>query len=160
MKIEKIMLNNENLKEIKRIDDICFSDSVYDLKWYLDRYNSNYYGYGIYDEGKMIGYIISAPIKKDFYNALIKGVLIDDTCVNPEMFINKSKYNYVACMAMMPEYQKKGIGIKLVKSVIKEVPSGRYVALTVSDAGCSIASKYMKLKKKVNDKIKVFELKI
>lgn len=160
MKFEKVKLTKENIKEIKKIDDIFYQDDDLDLNWYLDRYTEKHMGYLIKDNNKVVGYLVSVPIKKVFYKALISGVLINDTNVNPDMFVTHSKYNYIISFVLLPDYRHKGIGSELIKSVIKSVNHGYYCSLAISKEGNALSRKFMKLKKHINDNISVYEIKI
>ena len=79
--------------------------------------------------------------------------------INPQMFVKKSKYFYIISFVILEEYRHKGLGIKLIKNIIKTIDKGKYIALTVSKEGEAIAKKFMKKKKQINDDIAVFEIK-
>ena len=161
MRIEKINLTKDNLIKIKEIDDLFYTDDHIDLDWYLERYNSKHIGYLLLnDHNVCIGYIVSVPVKKELYDALIKGVLVNDLNINPDMFIDKSKYNYIVSFIILEEYRHQGLGLELIKNIIKTVDKGFYCALTVSQEGAAISKKFMHLKKQINDDIAVFEIKI
>ena len=57
-----------------------------------------------------MGYLISVPIKQALYEALINGVFINDLYINPQMFIEKSHYNYIVSCVILKEYRNKGYG--------------------------------------------------
>ncbi len=160
MEFERVNLNKDILIEIKKIDDIFYKDDNTTLDWYLERYTDKHIGYLIKDNGKIVGYIVSVPIKKVLYNALINGVLVNDININPDMFITRSRYNYIVSFVMLPEYRHKGLGTKLIKSIIKNVKRGYYCALAISKEGNALSGKFMKLKKKINEDISVYEIKL
>ncbi len=160
MEFEKVNLTKDVLIEIKKVDDIFYKDENLTLDWYLERYTDKHIGYLIKDKEKIVGYIVAAPIKKVLYNALVKGVLINDTDINPDMFINKSRYNYIVSFVLLPDYRHNGIGTKLIKSIIKTVKKGYYCSLAISKEGNAISKKFMRVKKKINDEITVYEIKI
>lgn len=161
MKIEKIPLNKENLIKIKKIDDLYFTEDITDLNWYLERYTTKHTAYVIKDnQDNYQGYIIAVPIKKVLYKAITNGVLINDININPDMFVNKSKYHYIASFVILEKHRHKGLGLKLIKSIIKLVDKGYYCALVMSNEGDAISKKYMHLKKKINENISVYEIKL
>src|SRR5574344_1061289 len=122
MKIKKIYLTKENLLKIQDLDDLYYVNTITGINWYLERYNENNFAYVIVDEHeKYCGYIMAAPITKEFYNAITSGVIINDVYVNPKMFINKSNYYYIYSIVILEEYRKKGFGIKLLNELLKEV---------------------------------------
>ena len=161
MKIEKIYLTKDNLEKIKNIDDTFYKGkNKSKIDWYLNRYTSNHFAYVIKDDNdNYIGYIGAVPIKKELYEAFIKGVLINDIDINPQMFVEKSKYFYIISFVILEEYRHQGLGLKLIKNIIKTIDKGRYIALTVSKEGEVTAKKFMHLKKQINDDIAVFEIK-
>ena len=162
MKIEKIYLTEENLIRIKKIDDLYYEgENITDLNWYTDRYTSKHVGYVLLNEkNEYIGYIIAVPVKKELYDALINGVLVNDININPDMFINKSKYNYISAFVLLKEYRHQGIGVELIKSIINIVDKGSYCALTISKEGASISKRFMHLKKQINSDVAVYEMKL
>lgn len=162
MKIEKIYLTKDNLTKIKNIDDLCYNEeNKTDLNWYLERFTPNHIAYVILDENNnYIGYIIAVPIKKELYDAITNGVLINDLNINPAMFIASSKYNYIVSFVILEGYRHQGLGINLIKNIINIVEKGKYCALTISEDGEMIAKKFMHLKHQINDKTAVFEINI
>ena len=160
MQIEKIYLNKDNLIKIKQIDDEFFKEDITPLDWYIERYTSKHTGYIIKDNDKIIGYLVAVPIKKEAYNAIINGVIINDIHLNPDMFVEKSRYHYIIAFVLLDEYRHKGLGTSLIKSVIKHVEKGKYCTLTVSKEGASLSKKFMKLKQQLNDEVAVFEIKL
>lgn len=126
MKIEKIYLTKDNLKKIKKIDDLYYKgENKTDLNWYLERFSSKHIGYVLLNgKSEYIGYIISVPVKKELYDALIGGVLVNDININPDMFINKSKYNYIVSFVILEEYRHMGLGVELIKNIINIVDKG------------------------------------
>ena len=92
MHIEEVKLTKENLIKIKEIDNTFYTKESINLDWYLERYNKNHSAILLLDGDKVVGYIISVPIKKELYDTIINGVIINDLQINPQMFINKSEY--------------------------------------------------------------------
>lgn len=156
MEIEKICLTKENLKKIKKIDDIFYHEDVTTIDWYLERYTPKHTGYILKDGKKIVGYLVAVPIKKEAYTAITKGVLVNDIYLNPDMYVEKSKYYYIVSFVLLEEYRHKGYGTRLVLSVIRKAEKGHYCALTISKEGAALSKKFMKLKKQVNDNVAVF----
>ncbi len=160
MKIDKIRLTEENIKIIKEIDDTFYHDEATTIEWYLERYTSKHNGYLIKNNDKVVGYLVAVPIKKEAYDAITNGVIVNDIYLNPKMYIEKSKYHYIVSFVLLENYRNQGIGTNLILSIIKNVDKGRYCALTISKEGAAVSQKFMKLKKQINDDVAVFEIKL
>lgn len=156
MKIEKIYLTKENLLKIEKIDDSFYTNAITGIDWYLQRYNSKHYAYCLIDKNEIVGYIVSVPIKKELYDAIVNGVFVNDLYINPSMYVNKSEYNYVVSCVINEEYRYKNYGKLLMEILLKEL-KGNICCLTISKDGYKLANKYMKLKMKLNDDVSVFE---
>lgn len=154
MKIEKFFLTKENLLKIKEIDDEFYKNSI-DIEWYLERYNSNHYSYCLIDNDKVVGYIVSVPVKKELYDAITNGVILNDFDINPKMFLNKSEYNYIISCVIKENYRGKGYGRLLMEKLLENL-NGYICCLTISQAGYKLANKHMILKENLNDKVAVF----
>ncbi len=159
MRVEKISLTKDNLLKIKSIDETFYKSNL-DIDWYLERYTNKHNGYILYDNDKAVGYIVSVPIKKEFYDALINGVLLNDININPNMFIEDSYYNYIVSIVILEEYRHQGMGNLLLETLINNAKKGLYCALTISKEGSILANKYMNLKLKINNEVSVYELKV
>ena len=155
MKIEKVFLTKENLLKIEKIDDEIFTNAITGIEWYLERYNKNHYAYCLTFEEEIVGYIISVPIKKELYDAIVNGVLLNDLHINPNMFLNQSNYNYVVSCVIKEEYRYKNYGKLLMENLLKDL-KGNICCLTISKPGYNLASKYLDLKLKLNDDVFVF----
>ncbi len=156
MKIEKIKLTKENLEKIMLIDQKFYNDDTLTLEWYLERYNDSHDAYVLINEvNKISGYIVSVPIKKELYDAIINGVLVNDVYINPKMFLNDSKYNYVISCVIDEEYRKQNYGTKLMQTLVDDV-KGKLCALSVSKGGYSLANKFLKLKETIDYPIAIF----
>lgn len=157
MKLEKIFLNKENLIKISEIDKEFYKDDTLNIEWYLERYNDKHYAYCLIDNDNIVGYIVSVPVKKELYDAIINGVLVNDFQINPDMFINESNYHYIISYLLKEEYRYKKYGHILLKAALKDLEDKQACCLTITKAGYSLASKYMKLEKKLNEEIAVFK---
>lgn len=89
MQIIEDKLTKDNLLKIKKIDDKFYNSPITNIDWYLERYTKNHKGIFLLDNEKVVGYLISVPIKQALYEALINGVFINDLYINPQMFIEK-----------------------------------------------------------------------
>lgn len=157
MKIEKVYLTKENLLKIEKIDDSFYKDDITGIDWYLQRYNSKHYAYCLIDKTEIVGYIVSVPIKKELYDAIINGVLLNDLHINPDMYVTKSEYNYIVSCVIKKEYRYKNYGKLLMEKVFDDLNNCYACCLTISKDGYKLANKYLKLKKKLNDDVSVFE---
>lgn len=157
MKIEKLFLTKENLLKIEKIDDAFYKNDITGINWYLERYNPNHFAYCLIDNDDVVGYIVYVPIKKELYDAIINGVLLNDVDINPTMFLDKSDYYYIVSCVLKEEYKHKNYGKLLMEKVLSDLEGNYACCLTVSEAGYRLASRYMNLKNKLNSDIAVFE---
>lgn len=157
MKIEKVSLTKDNLLKIKKVDDTFYKDDLLTFEWYLERYNKNHNGFLLMDDDCCVGYLVSVPIKKELYKAIINGVMINDLYINPNMIVNKSKYQYIVSSVILDNYRHKGYGKEMMKELFKK-EKGLFCALTITKNGYNLASKFMKLKLKISDDTNVFVL--
>lgn len=155
MKIEEVNLTKENLIKIENIDNTFYKNDITGIDWYLQRYNKDHKAILLFDNDKCVGYCVFVPIKKELYEALVNGVLINDVNINPKMYINKSKYNYVVSSVILKEYRGKGYATLMIEKLL-ENKTGKFVALTISNDGYKLASKFMDFKLKISNEINVF----
>jgi len=157
MKIEKVYLTKDNLLKIEKIDNSFYTNAITGIEWYLERYNKKHYAYCLFDNNNMVGYIVSVPIRKALYDAIISGVLLNDLHINPEMFVNESNYNYIVSCVIKEEYRNKKYGKLLMETLLHDLKDCHACCLTISKEGYQLANKYLKLKNKLNDNVSVFE---
>ena len=157
MTIEKIYLTKENLLKIEKIDDSFYTNAITGIDRYLERYNEKHYAYCLIDENEIVGYILSVPIKKELYDAIINGVLVNDLHINPDMYLNESEYNYIVSCVIKKEYRYKNYGKLLMETALSDLNNCYVCCLTISKDGYKLANKYLKLKMKLNDDVSVFE---
>lgn len=156
LKIKKIKLTKSNLKKIMEIDSTFYIDDVLSIKWYLERYNKNHSATILMNSNKdYVGYIVSVPIKKELYDALLNGVLINDLYINPKMYSIESKYYYIVSCVILKKYRGLGYGKILMNSVLNNL-NNNYIALAISKDGKRLASKYMKEKLIINKESSIF----
>ncbi len=154
MEIKKVKLTKDNLCKIKEVDDTFYKSDNLNLDWYLERYEDKDGTVLLLDEDKCVGYIVSVPIRKELYDAITNGVIVNDVQVSPKMFINNSLYYYVVSCVVLNDYKSHGYGSKMLEMILCE--KKRYCALTVSDGGYHLAKKYMDFKMNVYENINVF----
>lgn len=160
MRVEKINLTKEKLLKIKKIDDSFYINDKLNIDWYTERYKEFHNGYLLINEKEeAVGYIIVVPVKKELYDAIISGVLVNDIHINPNMFIERSNYHYLSSFVLKKEYRHQNYGLLLINELAKDV-KGNICCLAVSEDGNHKAEEYMNLKEKLNDKVSVFEIKI
>jgi len=157
IKIKKEKLNKKNLYKLKEINDFFYEDNL-SLEWYYQRCNNKHDIYFLYNENLCIGYISCVAIKKELYDTLKNGVILDDININPKMFVKKSEFYYISSIVLSEEYRNIGLGSILMESLLN-TNKGNFIALTISKKGYHLCKKYMKLIRKLNKNVKVFELK-
>ena len=159
MQIKEVYLTNDILLEIQNIDDTFYKNAITGINWYLERYNEHHKGIFLLDNEKIVGYVVAVPIKKELYEAIINGVITNDLYINSKMFVNKSKYKYVASCVLLEKYRGKGYATSMMNKLF-ECAKGNYCALTISKDGYKLADKFMKIKTHICDGIDVFIKKI
>lgn len=156
MKFVEVNLTKENLIKIQDIDASFHKNAITGIHWYLERYNENHKGILLLDENNnTVGYIVSVPIKKELYDAITNGVIINDLHINPKMFVNKSEYNYIVSCVLLEKYRKQGYA-SIMLSKLLEKAKGKYCALTITKGGYNLAKKYLDFKMNVYDEVNVF----
>ena len=155
IKIEKVNLTKENLIKIMDIDSLFYKEDILTIEWYLERYNKNHYGYLLIDGDKCVGYLVSVPVKRELYKAIVNGVMVNDLYINPQMILENSKYNYIVSSVILDEYRNKGYGQKMLEKLFNE-NNGKYCSLTITKAGYNLSKKYMRHEKELNDEVHVF----
>lgn len=156
MKIEKVNLTKENLLKIKKIDDLFYTKDKLEFEWYLQRYKESHYAYFLIDDNSdVVGYMVSVPIKRELYDTIVNGVLINDLNINPRMYVTESEYNYIVSCVINEEYRYKNYGKRLLENLLKDL-NGYICCLTISKDGYNLISKYMDLKLNINEIVSVF----
>lgn len=155
--LENVKLTTEYLKIIKNIDDEFYKNELLTLDWYKERYNENHDGLLLVDDKNYVGYLVSVPIKKELYKAIIGGTLTNDLYVNPKMFLKSSKYYYIASIVILENYRNYGYASMMLRKLFQN-NKGKFCALTITKDGFNLASKFMKYKIKINDDVNIFTL--
>lgn len=156
MHIEEINLTKDNLIKIKQIDDTFYKKDNITLEWLLERYKDTHKGLLLFNQDKVVGYIVAVPIKKELYDTIVNGVITNDLQVNPNMFVDESDYYYIVSCVILKEYRGKGYGNKMLKLIL-ENKEKNYCALTISEDGYNLVKNHMDLRTKVCKNIYVFE---
>ena len=144
----KVPVNDVNLQDVIDLDFAAYKDSHLKKEWYKERYNKTKSDLIICYNSELddvIGYIMVSPIKEDLYKAIINGVLGGDIDINPEMFVDKSDYYYISSCVIRDEYQKQGLGSFLMRTVTRKYQNKYLCAISISEGGYKILSKYLKI---------------
>lgn len=154
MHIEEVKLTKENLIKIKEIDNTFYTKENISLDWYLERYTEKHSAILLLDKDEIVGYIISVPIKKELYDTIMNGVIINDLQINPQMFIDESEYYYIVSCVILEKYRFKSYASKMLEKILNK--EKKYCALTITTSGYHLVEKYMNFKVNVYKDINVF----
>ena len=121
-KIKKEKMTDNIIKQIMYIDKQFYKEN-YTLDWYKERYNENNIAFCLYDNNKMIGYIVSAGIKKQLYDDFKSGKYDNDYYIDPKLFDYTSKYMYISSANILKEYCGNGFGTKLLDELFDYYPN-------------------------------------
>ena len=75
--VREVSLTEEVLEEIREID-LEFYPNIGPIGWYLSRYKPWHSAFAAMDGEKMVGYFVLVPVRKELYDAVLNGVLVDD----------------------------------------------------------------------------------
>ena len=73
-----------------------------------------------------------------------------------EEFVEKSNYIYLTSIVVKDEYRKKHYGSSLQEAFLKDNRGKKIVLLTVSMSGYTLANKYFRLIRQIDDKHNIF----
>jgi len=155
--IKKEKMTDDIIKQILYIDKLFYKEN-YTLDWYKERYNENNIAFCLYDNNKMIGYIVSAGIKKELYERFKDGKYANDYDIDPNLFDYTSKYMYISSANILKEYRNNGLGTKLLDKLFDYYPNDM-ITITVSSAGFNLAKKKMTHIKNATNDVAIFERK-
>jgi ribosomal protein S18 acetylase RimI-like enzyme len=155
--IKKEKMTDDIIKQIMYIDKLFYKEN-YTLDWYKARYNENNIAFCLYDNTKMIGYIVAAGIKKQLYDDFKDGKYENDYDITPNLFDYTSKYMYISSANILKEYRDNGFGTKLLDKLFDYYPNDM-IAITVSSAGYNLAKKKMTYIKNITNEVAIFERK-
>ena len=147
------------LEETREID-LTFYPNIGPIDWYLVRYKPWHTAFAATDGERIVGYLAALPARKELYDAILNGVLIDDLGINPEMFLKESAYYYAGSVLLRREYRGRGIGRQLLNAFIDKYGSNKICLIAVSEGGRRLAERYFTLVKSVSGGIGIFASKV
>ena len=153
--VEEVSLTKEILEEIRKID-LEFYPNIGPIDWYLSRYKPWHSAFAAMDDGKMIGYFVAVPVRKELYDAILNGVLADDLGVSPDMFLKESEYYYAVSVVIQEAYRGRNISRQLLDAYFSRHPDKKTCLLAVSRNGYRLAGHYFSLVKDISGNIGVF----
>ena len=151
----EVSLTRETLEEIRKID-LEFYPNIGLIDWYLSRYKPWHSAFVAMDDKKMIGYFVAMPVRKELYDAILNGVLVDDLGVNPDMYLKESPYYYAVSIVIREAYRGRNISRQLFDMYFSKYPDKKTCLLAVSNGGCRLAEHYFSLVKKLSENVAVF----
>jgi len=112
-------------KSVLEIDSLVFEEDLqgrFDEEY--DRFTANRDTYFfLFDDNKMIGYLCAFPIKRELYDRIISEDRLFDAEIPGamlEQYQPFQTYNlYLLSVAILPEYQKRGLSGHLIKRFYK-----------------------------------------
>ena len=153
--VKEVGLTRETLEEIRRID-LEFYPNIGSIDWYLSRYKPCHSAFAAMDDEKMIGYFVAAPVRKELYDAILNGVLVDDLGVNPNMFLKESEYYYAVSIVIQKAYRGRNISRQMLDMYFSKHPDKKTCLLAVSRNGYRLAGHYFSLVKDLSGDVGVF----
>ena len=153
--VEEVSLTKEILEEIRKID-LEFYPNIGPIDWYLSRYKPWHSAFAAMDDGKMIGYFVAVPVRKELYDAILNGVLADDLGVSPDMFLKESEYYYAVSVVIRQAYRGRNISRQLLDAYFSRHPDKKTCLLAVSRNGYRLAGHYFSLVKDISGNIGAF----
>ena len=155
IEIKEVSMTKEVLERIREID-IKVYPNIGPIDWYLARYKPRNTALIAMDGGELVGYIASLPAKKELYDAIAGGVLIDDLGINPDMFPEDSEYCYVGSVVLKPEYRGMNISRRLLDAFVETHRDKKICMIAVSREGRRLAEHYFSLAKELPGGMGVF----
>ena len=152
--VKELSLTRETLEEIRKIDLEFYPNIMID--WYLSRYKPWHSAFVAMDNEKMIGYFVAVPVRKELYDTILNGVLIDDLGINPEMYLKESEYYYAVSVVIQKAYRGRNISRQLLDSYFSRYPDKKTCLLAVSRSGCHLAEHYFSLVKDISENVGIF----
>ena len=153
--IKEVSLIRETLEKIRKID-LEFYPNIGLIDWYLSRYKPWHSAFAAMDDEKMIGYFVAVPVRKELYDSILSGVLVDDLGVNPDMFVKESKYYYAVSIVIQKEYRGRNISRQMFDAYFSKYPDKKTCLLAVSKNGYRLAEHYFSLVKDLSENVGVF----
>ena len=153
--VKEVGLTRETLEEIRKID-LEFYPNIGSIDWYLSRYKPWHSAFAAMDDEKMIGYFVAVPVRKELYDAILDGVLVDDLGVNPDMFLKESEYYYAVSIVIRKAYRGRNISRQMLDAYFSKCPDKKTCLLAVSRSGYRLAEHYFSLVKDLSENVGVF----
>ena len=155
LSFKEVSLTRETLEEIREIDRE-FYPNIGSIDWYLSRYKPWHFAFAAMDDGRMIGYFVAVPVRKELYDAILDGVLVDDLGVNPNMFLKESEYYYAVSIVIRKAYRGRNISRQILDIYFSKHPDKKTCLLAVSRHGYRLAGHYFSLVKDLSEDVGVF----
>ena len=153
--IKEVSMTKEVLEQIREID-LQVYPNIGSIDWYLARYKPWHTALAAMDNGEIVGYIASLPARKELYDAILNGVLIDDLGINPDMFLKDSAYCYAGSVVLKTAYRGGNISRRLLDSFMERHRDKKVFLIAVSKEGRHLAEHYFSLAKELPGGIGVF----
>ena len=153
--IKEVSLTKDVLEEIRQID-LQVYPSIGSIDWYLARYKPWHTALAAMDNGEIVGYIASLPARKELYDAILNGVLIDDLGINPDMFLKDSEYCYAGSVVLKTAYRGGNISRRLLDAFMERHRDKKVCLIAVSKEGRRLAEHYFSLAKELPGGIGIF----
>ena len=151
----EVSLTREILEEIRRID-LEFYPNIGPIDWYLSRYKPWHSAFVAMDGEKMIGYFVAVPVRKELYDAILNGVLVDDLGISPDMYLKESEYYYAVSIVIQEAYRGRNISRKLFDAYFSKYPDKKTCALAISRSGRRLGEHYFSLVRELPGNVCVF----
>ena len=155
MTVREVSLTKEILEEIRKID-LELYPNIGPIDWYLSRYKPWHSAFAAMDDGKMVGYFVAVPVRKELYDAILNGVLVDDLGVSPDMYLKESEYYYAVSVVIQEAYRGRNISRQMLDAYFSRHPDIKTCLLAVSSAGYRLAGHYFCLVKDISGNNGVF----
>ncbi len=104
----------------------------------------------------MIGYFVAVPVRKELYDAILNGVMVDDLGINPDMYLQESEYYYAVSIVIQETYRGRNISMQLLDAYFSKCPDKKTCLLAVSKSGHHLAEHYFSLVKDLSENVAVF----
>ena len=153
--MREVSLTRETLEEIRKID-LEFYPNIGLIDWYLSRYKPWHSAFVALDDRKIIGYFVAVPVRKELYDAILNGVMVDDLGINPDMYLPESEYYYAVSIVVQEAYRGRNISRQLLDAYFSKYPDKKTCLLAVSKGGHHLAEHYFSLVKDLSENVAVF----
>ena len=153
--IKNVSLTKEVLEQIRQID-LQFYPNIGSIDWYLARYKPWHSAFLALDDDRIIGYVAALPARRELYDAILDGILIDDMGINPAMFVKESEYYYAGSVLIEKEYRGLGISKRLLDQFSERYAEKKLCLIAVNSNGYRLASHYFAHWKRIAEGVDVF----